>query len=88
MGRFGQGVGKNLLVPAPGLLRWITGKAGRRSHDLAQDLACGFETSQSGPVVLGNDYVKRALPVAERRLAPAGIRLAHALNQIFFVNGL
>ncbi|MBI3697323.1 MAG: S1/P1 nuclease [Acidobacteria bacterium] len=53
------------------------------SHDLARDVAYRFETPGSGPVLLGDDYVKRSLPVAEQRLAQAGIRLAHVLNQVF-----
>jgi hypothetical protein len=32
---------------------------------------------------LGQEYFERCIPVAERRLAMAGVRLAHLLNTVF-----
>jgi hypothetical protein len=49
------------------------------AHKAARDMVFGVEKGAD----LGDDYVSRAVPVLDRQLAVAGLRLARVLNEAF-----
>ena len=54
-----------------------------QSHQLAVDVVYLGIPATNDPVVLGDEYLKTAEPVARLQLKRAGIRLAFILNRVF-----